>query len=59
MCLLATWFASLGNIVSARNQQNGIPVVQTNALGMAYGALTMVVFALASGVPFNYDSSFS
>ena len=59
MCLLATWFASLGNIVSARNQQNGIPVVQTNAWGMAYGALIMAIFAVASGVPFNYDPSFS
>jgi drug/metabolite transporter (DMT)-like permease len=58
MCLLATWFASLGNIVSARNQQNGIPVVQANAWGMAYGALIMAVFALASGAPFNYDPSF-
>ncbi len=55
MCLLATWFASLGNIVSARNQQNAIPVVQTNAWGMAYGALFMTVYALFSGVPFNYD----
>jgi drug/metabolite transporter (DMT)-like permease len=59
MCLLATWFASLGNIVSARDQQNGIPVVQTNAWGMAYGALIMVIFAVASGVPFNYDPSLS
>jgi drug/metabolite transporter (DMT)-like permease len=33
--------------------------VQTNAWGMAYGALIMTVFALASGVPFNYDTSFS
>jgi drug/metabolite transporter (DMT)-like permease len=59
MCLLATWFASIGNIISARNQQNGIPVVQTNAWGMAYGALIMAIFAVASGVPFNYDPSFS
>jgi len=59
MCLLATWFASLGNIVSARNQHNGIPVVQTNAWGMAYGALIMAIFAVAKGVPFNYDPSFS
>ncbi|MDC1288265.1 DMT family transporter [Gammaproteobacteria bacterium] len=59
MCLLATWFASLGNIVSARNQHNKIPVVQTNAWGMAYGAFFMAIFAAISGVPFNYDSSFS
>ena len=59
MCLLATWFASLGNIVSARNQQNGVPVVQANAWGMAYGALIMAIYAAASGVPFSYDPSFS
>jgi drug/metabolite transporter (DMT)-like permease len=55
MCLVATYFASLGNIISARNQQNQIPVVQTNAWGMAYGALIMTVYALISQVPFNYD----
>ena len=59
MCLLATWFASLGNIVSARNQQHRIPVIQTNAWGMAYGALIMLVYALFSGVPFDYDPAFA
>ena len=55
MCLLATWFASIGNIISARNQKNKIPVIQTNAWGMAYGSLIMAIFALFSGVPFNYE----
>ena len=55
MCLLATYFASIGNIVSARNQKYRIPVVQTNAWGMAYGALIMGIYALFSRVPFNYD----
>ena len=59
MCLLATWFASVGNIVSARNQRNAIPVIQTNAWGMTYGAVIMATYALLSGVPFNYDPSFS
>ena len=59
MCVLATWFASIGNIVSARNQKNGIPVIQTNAWGMTYGALIMAIYALNSGVPFNYDTSFA
>jgi drug/metabolite transporter (DMT)-like permease len=59
MCLLATWFASIGNIISARNQKNGIPVVQTNAWGMGYGALIMAIFALASGTTFNYDYTLS
>lgn len=55
MCLIATWSASIGNIISARNQQNQIPVVQTNAWGMAYGAMIMGVYALFSQVSFNYD----
>jgi len=59
MCLLATYFASIGNIISARNQKNGIPVIQTNAWGMGYGALVMAVYAIASEAPFNYDPSFS
>jgi len=59
MCLLATWFASIGNIISARNQKNNIPVIQTNAWGMAYGSLIMAVFAFFSGVSFNYDSTIS
>jgi drug/metabolite transporter (DMT)-like permease len=59
MCLLATFFASIGNIISVRNQKNGIPVIQTNAWGMGYGALVMLAYALVSGVPFNYDPGFS
>lgn len=59
MCLLATFFASIGNILSARNQLNNIPVVQTNAWGMAYGAIIMLVFALTGGAEFNFENSLS
>jgi len=57
MCLIATWFASLGNIISARNQAQRIPVVQSNAWGMAYGTLIMAVYALAGGASFDFDPS--
>jgi len=59
MCLLATYFASIGNILSARNQKRGIPVVQTNAWGMCYGALIMVIYAIYSGASFNYEPTLS
>jgi len=59
MCLLATYFASIGNIISARNQKEGIPVIQTNAWGMGYGALVMTAYAIVSNAPFNYDPSFN
>jgi drug/metabolite transporter (DMT)-like permease len=59
MCLVATYSASIGNILSARNQRHHLPVVQTNAWGMAYGSLFMGIYALYSGVPFDYDLSIS
>ena len=58
MCLFATALASTGNIISARNQKNGLPVIQTNAWGMGYGALAMAIAAVFNGVPFTVDLSF-
>ena len=58
MCLLATYFASIGNIISARNQKHGIAVIQTNAWGMGYGALVMAAYAVISDASFNYDYAF-
>jgi drug/metabolite transporter (DMT)-like permease len=52
-----TLFASLGNIVSARNQREGLPVIQTNAFGMGYGAVLMFIFALVRGVPFTFEAT--
>ncbi|OEU51155.1 MAG: hypothetical protein BA866_00700 [Desulfobulbaceae bacterium S5133MH15] len=57
LCVLATLFASLGNITSARNQKNGLPIIQTNAYGMSYGALVMLLIALAWGKSFSFETS--
>ena len=56
-CILATFLASLGNITSARNQQEGIPIIQSNAYGMMYGALVMLVTTIIMGKPFLFDFS--
>lgn len=53
--LVATYLASLGNILSARNQKNNLPIIQTNAFGMAYGALFMLLLALLEGTPFSVE----
>ena len=55
--VIATIMVSLGNIVSARNQLAGMPVVQTNAYGMAYSALLMAGFVVAGGKSFGFDLS--
>jgi len=57
LSLAAVLSASIGNIVAARNQRAGLPVVQTNAYGMAYGALATLGIALLRGVPFAFDPS--
>jgi drug/metabolite transporter (DMT)-like permease len=59
MCLFATFLASIGNILSARNQRHHLPVVQTNAWGMTYGSLFMGMYALYGEVSFDYDPAFS
>ncbi len=51
----ATYLASLGNIISARNQRRKLPVVQTNAFGMAYGSLCMALVVIISGTPLTID----
>lgn len=59
MCLGGTLSASLGNIVSARNQRNGLPVIQTNAYGMTYGASFMLILALIRKVEFTFNPTFA
>ncbi|MBM3517819.1 MAG: DMT family transporter [Alphaproteobacteria bacterium] len=55
--LLATISASLAQIVSARNQRAGLPVLETTGYCMLYGALFSAVVALALGRPFGWSWS--
>ena len=56
--VIATYFASLGSIISVHNQKSGIQVISGNAFGMLYGTALMTLYALISGVHFNFDPSF-
>ena len=55
LALTGTLVASCGNMVALRNQQAGLPVVQSNGYGMAYGALLMALWAGSRGVSFGFD----
>lgn len=59
LALGGAFIASLGNITSARNQKNKLPVVQANAFGMMYGAISMYIISLTMGAPLVFDFSFS
>lgn len=57
LALLATFSASLGNMASLRNQRAGLPVIEVNALGMAYGAVFTTAIVLFRGAPITFDPS--
>ncbi|MEZ5839697.1 MAG: DMT family transporter [Hyphomicrobiales bacterium] len=54
-CVSGTLSFSFGNMVSAAGQKRGLPVVSTNAWGMAYGALALGLFALVRGDSFAIE----
>lgn len=56
LALAATYSASIGNIVSSRNQKAGIPVLQGNGIGMLYGGVLMTLLALFGGSEFTWDA---
>ena len=57
LALVGTVAASFSNLVSQRNQRHGLPVVQGNAIGMAYGAGFVALYCGLSGRPFTFDPS--
>lgn len=59
LCIIATVLASFGNMASSRNQRSGLPVLQSNAYGMAYGAAFTAAYAAWTGRAFVWDASAS
>lgn len=57
LCVLGAFVASLGNMVSQSAQKRGLPIIQSNAWGMFYGALLTGTVALGQGKAFEFDWS--
>ncbi|WP_417451546.1 DMT family transporter [Kordiimonas sp.] len=55
LCLIATVIASLGNVSAGAASTRSAPVLSFNAWSLGYGALTNLVFALASGEAIAFD----
>jgi len=53
----ATAFACMGNMVATRNYRQGLPVLQLNAWSMLYGALFVLLVALALRQPLAFELS--
>ena len=54
---VAVIVSSLGSMVAHRNQQAGLPLWQSLAWGMLYGALFSFAWALASGKPLAFEAT--
>ena len=46
LCMLGTYGFSLGNMISIRHQKQKLDVLTTNAYGMLYGSLAMLIIGL-------------
>lgn len=55
MCLLGTFLASIGNMLSIKNQRNNIPIVAANAWGMLYGAVFTGLAVMIQGKQFSFS----
>jgi drug/metabolite transporter (DMT)-like permease len=55
--LAGTVALALGSLAASRNQKAGLPIVETAALGMAYGAAFTFVMSLALGGEVLWDPS--
>lgn len=57
ICIAGVLFASFGNITSAYNQKQKLPVIQTNAFAMTYGGLMMFITVLILNKHVTFDTS--
>ena len=57
--IIATYFASLGNLVSAYTSKIKLPVVPVTGYGMLYGSLSLFIYLLVIDTPFQFDFSLS
>ena len=56
LAVTGTLFASIGMSSSAAFQRQRYPVLQTNAWGMTWGALWMLIYVLFTGVELKFDT---
>jgi drug/metabolite transporter (DMT)-like permease len=55
LSLIATYLASLGNMVTVRHKHAGVPLMESNAIGMAYGAICSLIVTAIMRDPIVYD----
>ena len=59
LALMGALMASTGNMVSQGAQKRALPVLQSNAWGMLYGAILTGIIAVFRGHAFTFDATFT
>lgn len=59
LAFISAYFASMGNITSAHNQKQKIPVMSSNGFAMIYGATSMLIVAIILGKEFNFQFTYN
>ncbi len=53
----AAIITSFGHMVAVRHHRRSLPVTETNAFAMGYGAILTTILLLIRGIPFSFDVS--
>ena len=56
--ILATYFASIGNLVSEHTSKIKMNVISVTGYGMLYGSITLLLYLLITGIDLNFDMSY-
>ena len=56
--VLATYFASIGNLISEYTSKIKLNVVAVTGFGMLYGSITLLIYLLVTGIELNFDFSY-
>ena len=57
LATVATFVASIGNLIAAHNYRLGMPVQSSTGFAMLYGALMVTAWAIVTGVPWTFLST--
>ena len=57
--IIATYFASLGNIISLRNSKNNLPIISMLSYAMLYGSIFTFIVSVILNKEIIFDISFS
>ena len=56
--VLATYFASIGNLISEYTSKIKLNVIAVTGYGMLYGSITLLIYLLVTGIELNFDISY-